>query len=535
VKLRGHDLEYSTLAELVEGRSALGEKPFLTIEGRSLSYADAHLRSNRYANALASFGVGKGDVVTTFLYNSIEHACLWFACAKLGAIWAPLNVSLHQKDLEYALAQTNPKAFVVEEELAETYAAVRSASRPRAEILFGDADLAAATRMEHSDVLDAASDNSLPLTVGPDTPCGIVYTGGSTGLPKGALVPHLYYLAVALRYREIARAQADDVMYECGHLFHSGGQGLGVVGPMYSGMSSVMNRWFSVSRLWDIVNEHRANVVHVPGTMLGPILDRTARDSGPDHEIRLALGIGTGQVRRGIRDAFEQRFGFPLLEVYAQSEMGVLVCSERVGEQRPGSSGHSYGWAEIAIVDDLDRPLPPGEVGEIVTRPTEPYTFMLGYFANAEITSTTWRNLWHHTGDLGYLDKDGYLFFTGRKAYWIRRRGENISAFEVEKVIGEHPAVEECGVVGVPSEIGDEDVKAYVLVHPGEALSAAEIVDWCSANVAYFKVPRYVEFVSDFPRTAAKGDIDRTSLKALGAAGAWDREAQPKLEESAGR
>jgi crotonobetaine/carnitine-CoA ligase len=524
VRLMGHEIELATIGEVVEARAALGTKAFLTIEGETLTYRDADLRSNRYAHALASFGVSKGDVVTTFLYNSIDHVCIWFACAKLGAIWAPLNVSLHQTDLGYAVAQTAPKVFITEDALTEGYLPIRDAARPPCEILVGDHAVASSLGMHHVDVLNEGDDEPLPHVVGPEDPCGIVYTGGSTGLPKGALVPHLYYIAVALRYREIAQATPADVMYECGHLFHSGGQGLGVLGPLYSEMSCVMHRWFSVSRVWDLINEHRANIVHVPGPMLGPILDRTPPAGGPDHEIRLALGIGTGQVRRSVRDAFEQRFGFPLLEVYAQSEMGVLICSERVGEQRQGSSGHAYGWAQLAIVDELDQELPPGHVGEIVTRPTHPYTFMLGYYGTPEVTNATWRNLWHHTGDLGYLDDDGYLFFTGRRAYWIRRRGENISSFEVEKVLSEHPAVEDCGVVGVPSELGDEDVKAYVLLRDGQSAREAELVEWCAANIAYFKVPRYVELVDELPRTASKGDVDRTLLKQLGVGAAWDRE-----------
>jgi crotonobetaine/carnitine-CoA ligase len=359
-------------------------------------------------------------------------------------------------------------------------------------------------------------------------PAGIVYTGGSTGLPKGVLVPHLYHIAFGVRYREIGHVEDSDVMYECGHLFHSGGQHLGVIGPLYCGITSVMGRWFSVSRLWDTINRHGANIVHVPGPMLGPISDRTPEDGGPDHPIRLALGIGTGQVRRQIRDDFEQRFGFPLLEVWGQTEMGALLSSERLGEQRPGSSGHPYGWAEVRIVDEYDRPLPAGEVGQIVTRATEPYTFMLEYWKKPDVTIATERNQWHHTGDLGRLDEDGFLYFIGRHAYWIRRRSENISAFEVEKVVTEHPSVSDCAVVGVPSEIGDEEVKAYVMVREGSVVTPEEVVAWCEERIAYFKTPRYIEFVDDVPRTATKRDIDRPKLKALGVGSAWDRDAAPR-------
>lgn len=525
MRLVGHDLAETTIGELVRARATLGNKPFLWIDDTMLTYADAHASSDRYANGFAALGVTKGDIVAVYAYNSIEHVRIWFALAKLGAIWAPVNVSLRATDLSYTLRDTSAKVIVIDEELIESYLPIRTGGSFRHEILIGGREAAARHGMAHVSVLDVGTTLPLQVEVLPSDPVAIVYTGGSSGLPKGVLIPHLNELAVALRYEEVAQALADDVMYECGHLFHSGGQQLGIMGPLYCGMTSVMGRWFSVSRVWDVVNRHRANVLHVPGPMLGPIMDRTPEGAGPDHPIRLALGMGTGQVRREVRDAFERRFGFPLLEVYAQTEMGVLVCSERVHERRAGSSGHSYGWAHVQVVDEHDRPLPPRVEGEIVTRPTEPYTFMLGYHNKPEMTAETWRNLWHHTGDLGYLDDDGFVYFKGRKAFWIRRLSENVSAFEVEKAIAEHPAVAECAVVGVPAEIGDEDIKAYVIPRAGRSVEPRELVEWCATRIALFKVPRYVEIVADLPRTAVKRDLDRTKLKALGKGEPWDREA----------
>ncbi len=525
MRLVGHELAETTIGALVRERAALGDRPLLWVDDEVLTYRDADRSSDRYANALRALGVNTGDIVATYAYNSVDLVRLWFACAKLGAIWAPLNVSLQSTDLDYTLRDTSAKVLVVDEALVESYGTVRGRHSFASEILAGSPEAAEKAGMMPLSALARASDAPIDVEVLPSDPVAIVYTGGSSGLPKGVLIPHLNELAAALRYQEVARPTAGDVMYECGHLFHSGGQQLGVLGPMYAGITSVMGRWFSVSRLWDIVNRHRANILHVPGPMLGPIMERTPPDSGPDHPIRLALGIGTAQVRREIRDDFERRFGFPLLEVYAQTEMGVLLCSERLGEQRPGSSGHSYGWASIRIVDDEDRPLPPRVEGEIVTRPTEPYTFMLGYHRNPAMTLQTWRNLWHHTGDIGYLDEDGFLYLRGRKAFWIRRKSENVSALEVERTIAEHPSVAECAVVGVPAEIGDEEIKAYVIAREGMTIDPAAIVEWCGARIAPFKVPRYVEIVRDFPRTAVKRDLDRTKLKAMGRGEAWDREA----------
>ena len=526
LRLVGRDLEIATVRDLIVRRAVLGEKPFLYIDDEMLTYREADIRSNRFANTLAGLNVSKGDVVSTFLHNSLDHACIWFACAKLGAIFAPLNVSLQAVDLEYSLKDTTAQILILEEELLPKYLGVRGRLDIRHEVLLGDPRTAEQFGMMSAEVL-YSQDASLPsVEILPSDPIGIVYTGGSTGLPKGVLVPHLYHLAFATRYREISESTPADVMYESGHIFHSGGQQLGVIGPMFSEMTSVMTRWFSVSRLWPIINKHRATLVHVPGAMLGPILDRTPKDGGPDHPIRLAVGMGTGQIRPAIREEFERRFGFPLLEVYGQTEMGAMFLSERVNEQRQGSSGHSYGWAEIRVADEEDRSLPPNTEGQILIRPAEPYTFMLEYFNKPEATARSWRNLWHHTGDIGYLDEDGFLFFKGRQAFWIRRRAENISAFEVEQTITAHPSVAECAAVGVPSELGEEEIKVYIVVRDGHGVNPQEIVSWCADRVAYFKVPRYIEFVDEVPRTAAKGDIDRNKLRGYGIRDAWDREAK---------
>jgi carnitine-CoA ligase len=522
MRLHGEVIDVTTVAELVEVRSRLEDKPALKIRGAVLTYREAHERSSRFAAALAELGVERGDRVATYAYNSIDHACLWFACAKLAAVWVPLNVSLGTDDLLYTLRDAEPKVIVVDEELLETYELVRGELDLPVEVLLGNADRALELKMLPSAALDDAT-SMAAVDVAPSDPMAIVYTGGSTGMPKGVLVPHLYYIAAAMRFRDVAHATADDVMYEAGHLFHSGGQQLGVAGPMFCGATGVLTRWFSVTHFWDVVREADASIVHVPGTMLRPILEKTEpTDADRDHRVRVGVGTGTGQVRREVKAAFEDRFGFPLLEVYAQTELGVLLCSARVDDRPPGSSGHSDGWAELRIVDELDRPLPARDVGEIAVRPTEPNTFMIGYVNKPDQLAWSWRNLWHHTGDLGYLDEEGRLYFVGRQAYWIRRRGENVSSFEVERLVTGHPSVAECAAVGVPSELGDEDIKIYVQLGERCEETPEAIVAWCEERVAYYKCPRYVEFVDGLPRTAAKGEIEREKLRALGIGAAWD-------------
>ena len=313
-----------------------------------------------------------------------------------------------------------------------------------------------------------AGDETLPdADVGMTDPVCIVYTGGSTSMPKGVLAPHLYYIAAAMRYQEIADATEEDVHYANSHFFHIGGQQFGVTGPLYCGMTGVMDRWFSASKYWEIVRKYGATILDPLGTMMSVLLLAPESPLDKQHKARVGVGIAASQVRRELKEEFETRFGTPMLEVYAMTEMGVLLCSERLHDRRQGSCGRPHGWAEFLIVDDEDNPLPQGETGQILIRPTVPNSVMQRYINKPDETIAAWGNLWYHSGDLGYLDADGYVYFVGREAHWIRRRGENVSAFEVEKAMTAHPAVQDCGVVGVPSELGEEDIKAYVEVVAG--------------------------------------------------------------------
>ncbi len=516
------ELEATTIGELVRLRAALGDRPFLSIEGAAVSYEELDARSDRIAGGLVALGLRKGDIVATLMYNSIEHVLLWIAAAKLGIVWAPLNVSLIQRDLAYTLIDTTARLFVVDARLLDGYESVREAVREQLpdllEIVHGHVEgYRLSSELDREPV-------SIDEIVLPSDPACITYTGGSTGLPKGVVVPHLLYLATAFRYSRIIEPRDDDVHFSNGHLFHVAGQQCGVLGPLYARIGAVMTEWFSASQYWDRARAAGATIIDPVGPMLGAILARTPPGRDRDHSVRLGVDVGSGQVLPEMRSDFEQRFGVDLYEAYGQTEAGVMLCSESSAFRRRGSAGHpdATGWAEIAIVDDEERAVPAGVEGKIRLRPKVAGAFMLGYHNKPDLTIGAWQNLWFHTGDLGYLDEDGFLHFKGREAHWIRRRGENVSAFEVEQVVGEHPAVVDCAVVGVPAPLGDEDVKVYVRLAPEATVDPAELVEWARERLAYFKVPRYVEFVEDFPRSVTKKEIERHTLRARGIGNAWD-------------
>lgn len=524
MQLNGVELEFTNMRAVFLARVALGDKPLLICDGETLTYADAHERSNRIADSFKQQGIEQGDVIATLMYNSVDHACVWLACIKLGAVFASLNVSLSPDELSYSLGDTAAKLIVVDHELLDGYKAARqNFAHTPIEVLWRAPAGRGGDLQPFDHLLDG--ENVLPSAdIAPNDPMSIIYTGGSTSMPKGVLVPHLYYIAAALRYREITQSQPDDVHFANSHFFHVGGQQFGLTGPLFCGTTGVMTKWFSVSNYWKIARETGATIIDPIGTMMSALLASPASNADTDHCVRVGIGIASGQVRSSFRDEFEQRFGVPLLEVYAMTEVGVLLCSERLDDRDTGSCGTTRGWADIRIVDDHDMPVPTGESGQILLRPTEPNCCMLEYINKPTETLNAWRSLWYHSGDIGYLDAAGYLHFVGRQAHWVRIRGENVSAFEVEKVLTEHPEVADCAVVGVPAALGEEDIKAFVQLIDGGSVKPDELVAWCRERLAYFKVPRYIEFVEAFPRTITKQEIARHELRKLGVGSAWDRE-----------
>lgn len=522
IDILGRTPHATTLRDLVVMRAGYGDKPFLICRGETLTYADADRLSNQVANRLIEHGINKGDVVATLMYNSVQQALIWFGCAKIGAVYAALNVSLVKDDLCYSLDDTGARLFVVDEELAPAYTAAEPDLTVEPKVLvLGDAS-AVPGSMPFDNLL--GGDENLPdVEVAAADPMCIVYTGGSTSMPKGVLVSHLYYIAAAIRYGDIAEATEDDVHFANSHFFHIGGQQFAITSPLYHGMTGIMEKWFSASNYWNIICKYGVTVIDPLGTMMAVLLRAPESDQDKAHKVRIGVGIAAGQVRRDLRDEFEDRFGTPMMEVYSMTEMGVLICSERTFDRRLGSCGRPHGWAEVLIVDGDDNPVPANTTGQILLRPKVPNTYMMEYINKPAETLAAWKNLWYHSGDLGYLDDDGFVYFVGREAHWIRRRGENVSSFEVEKAMTAHPAVIDCAVVGVPSEIGEEDIKAYVqLSDEMEKPEAAELVDWCRERIAFFKVPRYYQFVDEFPRTMTKNEIARHELRAQGIGDAID-------------
>ena len=286
-------------------------------------------------------------------------------------------------------------------------------------------------------------------------------------------------------------------------------------------MTATIDRRFSASGYWQRVRECGATVIDPIGTMMTALVQQPAAAGDRGHRVRVTTGVN-GQIPPTVPVEFTRRFGVTIVDIYGNTECGAAMATSNIA-QVPGSVGHPNGWSEIAILDEHDNLLPADQIGKIALRPTVPFSFMLGYHKNPAKTAETWRNLWVHTGDLGRIDAGGNLYFVGREAHWIRRRGENISAHEIESIISQHPGVRECIVIGVPSPLGEEDVKAW-LIPSDERPTEEQLARWCIGRMAPFKVPRYFEFTESFPRSATKQEVERPKLKLRGNEGAWDRD-----------
>lgn len=494
------------------------DKTFCEIDGRNLTYNELDALSDRVAANLAARGVGAADCVGSLMFNCAEQVLGWIGSNRAGAIWAPFNASLTGDDLLYTLRDSGARIVIVDAENAPKMAALAPEVLARLEVYVAGP---ASHGFESFDALTREGKAAPAVTLEPGMPAMILYSGGTTGLPKGIVLPHFASVVVGYRYGEVLRATAADHHYTTLPLFHASGIQLGILGPLLNDMTSTMDKRFSASGYWARVRECGATIIDPIGTMMTALVQQPPSADDRNHRVRISTGVN-GQIPPTVPIEFKRRFGVEIVDIYGSTECGAAMATSNIA-QVEGSVGHPNGWSEIAILDEHDNRLPPGEIGTIALRPTIPFSFMLAYHNNPAKTADLWRNLWVHTGDLGRIDAGGNLFFVGREAHWIRRRGENISSHEIESILSQHPGVRECIVVGVPSPMGEEDVKAWIIptqTKPDEE----DLARFCIARMAPFKVPRFFEFTDSFPRSATKNEVERQKLKARGNEHAWDRE-----------
>lgn len=504
-----------TLATMLTRQAArYGDRPLLIAGRTRWTYAETAAVAAASAQTLVEAGIVPGDRVAILTSNRAEFLEAYLGCAWLGAIAVPINPALRGVQLEHIFRNSAPRILIAE----DIYLANLGSLRDR-DVLppaLWTVDSAGLSRGAGSAAADAA--RSMPAPKPGDT-VAILYTSGTTGPSKGVCCPQAQLFWWGIYSARNLGICDGDVLMTTLPIFHTNALNA-FHQALLNGCSYVLEPKFSASGYWKTARHHGATVGYLLGAMAAMLLAQPETPDDRNHSIRVSLG---GGVPGHLHEPFRRRFNVPLLDGYASTETNFVVATP-VPADHPGSMGYLIDGAEAQIVDADDTPLPEGEAGELVLRSREPFAFATGYFNMPEKTVEAWRNLWFHTGDRVVRDANGLYRFIDRMKDAIRRRGENVSSWEVENVLHAHPSVSACAVYPVPSELGEDDVAVAVLLKPDASLQPLDIVQYCEGKMAYFAVPRYVRFVREMPMTE-NGKIRKVSLRDAGiTADMWDRD-----------
>jgi len=530
-----YDVDQRTVGQVLADKAArVGHRPFLRWAGHTYTYGDLDAMSNRYANGLRRLGVGRGSHVSMIMENGPEFLWTLFGLGKLGAVAVPLNTAARGDLLTYFLTQSDTTHVCVSEAFRERVtAAVREAPAVQAVLVLGapPAALAAAPGGRvtlaalESFAAESADAPEVTPAVKADDPHLIMFTSGTTGPSKGAVCPHSQGLSVGQQMTDANGYRTDDILYTCLPIFHANALWYTVYAALWAEASVALYPRFSARSFWDEVRGCGATIINCLGAMANILWQLPESTKDKDHNVRICMMVPNATE---ISDGFRDRFGITVTSVYAMTEnCAVVMFSPDDPPAKVPSAGRVRKQVSVQIVDDDGRELGAGEVGEIRIRPNERGIIMHGYYKMGDATLANIRDLWFHTGDRGRLDGDGYLYFVDRKKEIIRRRGENISAFEVEMIICRHPAIIEAAAVPVPSDLSEDDLMVYLVAAPGVAVTFEELIGFCAANMPYYMVPRYLGFIDELPKTPSE-KIEKYRLKATAAENReqlWDREA----------
>ncbi len=482
---------------------------------------------NKTANGFLSLGVKHGDKVAIMLPNCPEFLYTWFALNKIGAVEVPINVALKGQGLAYQMVQSDCVALVADLEYLDRLEGIAGDLKDIRHIAFTDTGSSGQALpqwpgfeyMTFAQLMDHSAD-APGVVVHYSDLASILYTSGTTGVSKGVMFSHHYWYDIWAESVKYSRYTEDDILYTGLPFFHGNAQGITIGPALLADAKAVIVERFSASQLWDDCRRWDCTEANYIGGIIPILLKQDPREDDADNPVRLMVGAAAPQDEW---HAFQKRFNTKILEVYGMTECYCCLVSP-YDEPRAGACGKPItGW-DVRIVDDDDNECEPGTVGEFIARSNKMFVGTTGYYNKPLDTLDLFSNGWIHTGDMGRMDEDGYFFFADRKKQAIRRRGENISSFEVESVISSHDSVLESCVVGVPSEVGEEEVKAVVVLKPGRKVTEEELIRWCEPRMAYFAIPRYIAIRNSLPKTPSER-VEKFKIKQEGITkDCWDRE-----------
>lgn len=529
-----------TLPAVLRHRAAThGDRVFLDVPAQEvrLTFAEVLDAAERIGGGLLAGGCAPGDRVLVMAGNSAEYVLAWFGAAVAGLVEVPVNTAYRGTFLEHQVRTVDPRVAVLDPEFAERFLELPAASVRTFYVTGRGADVDAALALlrgagrtaEPFEVLtSAARPASLPDVTARDL-AAVLFTSGTTGLSKGVMMPHAHMHFFADECVSLTRLTEDDVYMSVGPLFHGNAQFLAAYPALIVGARFVLQRRLSASRWVDQLRASGATVTNFVGVMMDWVHRQPRRPDDADNRLRCLYAV---PLATSIADDFAERFGVEaFVENFGLTEIAMPILTP-YGEPRPrGAAGLLVDeYFDVRLVDpETDEEVAVGEVGELVVRAALPWTMCTGYYGMPERTAEAQRNLWFHTGDGLRRDADGWYYFVDRLKDALRRRGENISSYEVEQPVLAHPGVAECAVVGVPAdaEAGEDELLLVVVPEPGAELTAEDLWRWCGPRLPGFAVPRYVRFTDALPLTPS-GKVRKAPLREAGVdAGTADRERVP--------
>ncbi|MFE7243113.1 AMP-binding protein [Streptomyces sp. NPDC057580] len=502
-----------TLNELIDEREhTCGSRIALTVEDTSgktvsLTYAELAAATRRVAGGFTEAGVRQGDTVLVHLPNSLELLLSWFGLARLGAVMVPSNPGLTAREIDYMADRAGVVAAVARSTDLQQVRTATSLAENRFVVV---GERSPGTR-SFADLLTAAEPTAFPVVRSEDV-VEMIFTSGTTAAPKGVLITHANCLRSGEQVAKSLYLTPEDCCLSALPAFHVNAQSSTILPSLSVGARFVLLEQYSASRYVEQLADHGATITSLVATQVRTLLRQPERESDRAHQVRhvfYAINVSDREYHE-----FEERFGMRLLNGYGLSEaMTAVTIAPIHGDRGWPSVGLPLIDREVRIMDPEGRELPAGEIGEITVRGIPGRTIMKGYHDDPEATRQALRDGWLFTGDSGYVDDRGYVYFVDRKKDMIKRSGENVSASEIETVLSEHSSILEAAVIGVPDELRDEAIWAYVVPAAGTRLEAEEVLEYCRGRLAAFKLPSVVEIREALPKTSI-GKIEKKVLRA---------------------
>jgi len=495
---------------LENAASRYPKKLALVYEGKEYTYGEYNQRVNRLSNFLRTQGIGKGEKVATLMNNSNVQVEVYLACAKIGAVFTPLNYRQKDRELEYIFQHSDARVLFFFPEFDKEADYLKNRCPIRLMVQVGGALLPAA--LDYEDVLRFSSDEEPGLHITEADPCQLLYTSGTTGRPKGVILSHGNVLWNVINSILIRGDRNEDALLLVGPLYHVAGLNSHFTPKIAVGATVVIMKSFKAREMMELIENRRITMVSGAPSLYHILLQLPELESYDTRSVTscsVGASICPQETKYRLTKLFRNASG--VFDVYGATEAtcNISILQAEDWERKPGSVGTGLLFTRLRIVDSTGADVPTGQIGEIICRGPN---IMERYYKDEEATREALRGGWLHTGDLGKMDEEGYLYIVGRLKDTIISGGENIYPREVEEILYTHPKIQEAAVIGVPDPKWGETVKAVVVLNPGQKATEEEIILYCKQKIAPYKAPKLVDFVSELPKTAS-GKIDKKILR----------------------